>query len=120
MTHEDFLLLKPGDKVYYYRKVNVKDLSTFSAVIKTLVLYNGNSKYNGGVCSMYINRTDALKQKIIDMNNSIKYMKPIYSYEVDNLKYPVPTTESLKDKFNKILQQKNIKSVVEKYPEIFI
>ena len=120
MTREDFLSLKPGDKVYYYRKIHIENLSTFSAVIKTLVLHNGNSKYNGGIGSMYINRTDALKQKIIDMNKSIKGMKPIYAHDIDNLKYPGPTTEALKYKFNKILQQKNIKSVVEKYPEIFI
>ena len=120
MTREDFLSLKPGDKVYYYRKIHIENLSTFSAVIKTLVLHNGNSKYNGGIGSMYINRTDALKQKIIDMNKSISTMRPIWEHDIVFLKYKGPTTESLKKKFNNILQQKNVHSVVEKYPEMFI
>ena len=47
-------------------------------------------------------------------------MKPIYEYELEVLNYKGPTTAKLKERYNKILQQKNIKIVIEKYPEIFI
>lgn len=120
MKTEDFLNLRPGDKVYYYRKVYIEDLSTFSAVIKHKVLVNINSKFNGGIGSMFIDKPSALKQKLVDMNKSIKTMKPIWEHDIVYLKYKGPTTEKLKEKFNKILKQKNIEVVIKKYPEIFI
>lgn len=120
MKTEDFMKLRPGDKVYYYRKIYIEDLSTFSAVIKIKVLDNLNSKYNSGVTSMYVDRPSALKQKIIDMSKAIKTMRPIWEHDIDVLNYKGPTTAKLKEKFDKILQQGNVQIVVEKYPEIFI
>ena len=90
MTREDFMRLQPGDKVYYYRKVYIENLSTFSAVIKSKVLVNLNSKYDGGVGSMYVDRASALKQKLIDMGKAISTMKPIWEHDIHNLNYKGP------------------------------
>lgn len=120
MTTEEFMKLRPGDRVYYYRKVYIKDLSTFSAVIKSKVLLNNNSKYDGGVGSMFVDRTSALKHKLVNMSKKISNMSPIHEHDINFLNYKGPTTASLKERFDKILRQKNIEVVIEKYPEIFI
>ena len=120
MTQQEFFNLDVGDKVYYYRKIYIPDLSTFTAVIKEKVINNINAKYDGGIGSMYTTKASALKQKLIDMRNAIKSMKPIYANELKVLKYNGLTTAKLKGRYSKILQQKNIKIVIEKYPEIFI
>ena len=120
MTQQECFDLKVGDKVYYYRKICVLDLRTFTAVIKEKVINNINAKYDAEIGSMYITKASALKQKLIDMRNAIKSMKPIYEYELKVLNYKGPTTAKLKERYSKILHQKNIKIVIEKYPEIFI
>ena len=120
MTIKEFNTVKVGDIVYYYRRVYVEELSTFSASIKSKVITNINQKYDSFIGTHYVDKTSALCQKVIDMRNIILDMPPIHKHDIDFLNYKGPTTEELKSKFNKIINQQNVKPVIDKYPEVFI
>lgn len=120
MTIDEWNNLKVGQKVFYYRKPYIQDLSTFSAVIKSKVIENGNTKYDSFIGSHYITNIDALCAKIITMRGMITSMNLRSAHDVNFLNYKGPTTEQLKEKFNKIMAQKNVEPVIEKYPEVFV
>ena len=120
MNMEEWKAVEVGQKVYFYRKVYIEDLSTFSAVIKSKIVDNANTKYYNFSGSHYVTKHDALRQKIIDMRTMIVGMKLITEHDINFLNYKGPTTKDLKTKFNKIMSQKNVKPVIEKYPETFI
>ncbi len=120
MTMNEFRTVEVGDRVFFYRKVYIKDLATFSAVIKSKVVKNRNQLYDSFIGTHYKTKTSALHQKVIDMREMIVNMQPIAEHDINFLNYKGPTTKQLKAKFNKIMAQKNIQPVIDKYPETFI
>jgi len=120
MTIDEWNKLKVGQKVFYYRKPYIQDLSTFSAVIKSKVIENGNTKYDSFIDSHYITSIEALLNKVITMREMIISMNLRTNHDIDSLNYKGPTTKQLKIRFNKIMAQKNVEPVIEKYPEVFI
>lgn len=120
MTLVEMNTVKVGQTVYFYRKVYIKDLSTFSATIKSKILKDGNQKYDSFIGTHYLTKTDALHQKVIDMRTAILDMNIISEHDTNFLNYKGPTTKELKTKFNKIMTQKNVQPVIDKYPETFI
>lgn len=128
MTVDELNNLEVGDTVYYYRTVNPANIGTISASIvtkKVKIVFrpdDGNviiTLYQGGVIldsllNMFdINKEKLLYRKIKDIKKKVH--DALYGLH-KNLQYP----NGLQSKVDKIMQQKNIQKMLEKYPEILI
>jgi hypothetical protein len=121
MTWEEFHSVNIGQVVYFYKKINTNDLSTFSAAIFSRRVENNNAMYaDNFIGTHYLTKNEALRQKIIEMRTIIMEMTVVTGHDFLFVNYKKPTTKQLKIKFNKIMAQKNVKPVIEKYPEVFI
>lgn len=122
MTQEEFEALEVGDTVYYYNNYNIVRPSQINASLKKkkvgkiLIRDDGEKRVafqGSGVILMsflYMFDTDKdklLYKKLIDIKKKMK--------EVKCLNNPNCT-----HKFLQVLNQKNVKPMLEQYPELLI
>jgi len=128
MTIEEYNSLKVGDVVYYYRSVNPMRISTISAaidkkIISTIFEREDGSRaislVSGGVILKSLlpifdtDKDKLLYQKIKDIKK--KVFDTVYGNQPLKV-YP----NGLMQKYQKLLEQKNVQSMIEKYPEVLI
>lgn len=128
MTQNEFFNLEVGDTVYFYRTVNAMKLGTINASIvqkkidkifdrddgsRGISLENGGALLNG-----IIHMFDTDKDKL--MYTKMKDIRAKVNDAVNGpnrfKKYP----NGLKRKYEKLLNQRNIQPMLEKYPELLI
>jgi len=127
MTEDDFNNLKIGDIVYNYKTVNPKYLGSINAaVIKKRVisinLKNGKRviglEHGGIIMKAFLNRFETDKNTLIYLKlKDIK--RKLFNLKQSQNK-DVVTIRAVEYKLEKILNQKNVKKVLDLYPEILI
>jgi hypothetical protein len=128
MTIEEYNLLKVGDVVYYYRTINPMRLSTINAALDKKVISTIYEREDGtraiGLASGGIilksllplfdmNKDKLLHDKIKDIKK--KVFDAVYG---DHPLRVFPN--GLMQKYQKLLEQKNLQPMLEKYPELLI
>ena len=124
ITTNEFNKLDKNDKVYYYDPIVISDPITFSTTIKCVKLKSHAHKYdilhNVYKGSLFSSKEKALMSKFLVLqHNMTNINKIITNYWVYNDK-KLLSAKSCFNRFNRIKKQKNIKTLVELYPEHFI
>ena len=126
MTIEELRNLKIGDTVYYYKQINLKSSGTINASIITKKVFqryesHGNVRIalerGGALLESFCHLFDIDKDKLL--YSKLKEIKKRINSEITNntLKY---YKYDVQGKFEKVLEQKNVQKVLEKYPELLI
>jgi len=127
MTENEFNNLKIGDIVYSYKTVNPKYLSSINAGVTKKIVKSINLKkdrkvigleHGGIIMDTLLNGFDTDKNKLIYLKlKDIK--KKLFKLKQSQYK-DVVSIRAVEFKLEKILNQKNVKKVLELYPEILI
>ena len=126
MTVEELRNLKIGDTVYYYNEINLKRSGSINASIITKKVFqryesHGNVRIalerGGALLESFCHLFDTDKDRLL--YSKLTEIKKRINSEIANntlryYKYDVVR------KFEKVLGQKNVMGVLEKYPELLI
>jgi len=122
MTQEEFMDLKVGDVVYYYKSDTITRASQINASVKRKVvekIFDDKDRRRIGLTHGGVIFLNFLHLFELDKN------KAIYS-KLQKIKQTLRTPPKVLNvrlaeiKFQKVLSQKNIHSMLEKYPELLI